>query len=168
MTSSARVRIVHGDIVEQDVDVVVNAANEQLAAGAGVCGAIFTAAGPTEMTEACRAVAPCPTGQARSTPGFALAARWVVHAVGPIWQGGGAGEEELLRAAYRSALAEAARLGATSIAFPVLSTGVYGYPLEDGCRVALEELGAAPEQLTDLRLVAFDERSRRVLTEGTA
>src|SRR5690606_11514321 len=119
MTSSARVRIVQGDIVEQDVDVVVNAANEQVAAGAGVCGAIFTAAGPTEMTEACRAVAPCPTGQARSTPGFALAARWVVHAVGPIWQGGCAGEEELLRAAYRSALAEAARLGATSIAFPV-------------------------------------------------
>lgn len=167
MTSSARVRIVHGDIVEQDVDVVVNAANEQLAAGAGVCGAIFAAAGPVELAEACRTVAPCPTGQARSTPGFSLRARWVVHAVGPVWQGGAAGEEALLRDAYRSALAEAVRLGARSIAFPALSTGVYGYPLEEGCRVALEELRAAPEPLTDVRFVAFDERTQRVLAELT-
>lgn len=151
--------MVRGDIVDQAVDVIVNAANEHLAAGSGVCGAIFAAAGHPEMTEACRAVAPCPTGAARVTPGFGLQAAWVVHAVGPIWSGGGAGEEQLLRSAYRAALAEAVRVGATSIAFPVLSTGVYGYPLDDGCRVASEELRQAPDSLVDVRVVAFDDRT---------
>jgi O-acetyl-ADP-ribose deacetylase (regulator of RNase III) len=154
---------VEGDIVDQDVEALVNAANENLAGGSGVCGAIFRAAGWHEMTAACREVAPCPTGQARTTPGCKLAAAWVIHAVGPIWQGGGAGEEELLRSAYRAALAEAQRLGIASIAFPVLSTGVYGYPLEDGCRVAWEELSTAPATLTDVRLVAFDDRTAAVL-----
>jgi O-acetyl-ADP-ribose deacetylase (regulator of RNase III) len=154
-----RPSVVRGDIVEQRVDAIVNAANEQLAAGSGVCGAIFRAAGPADMAAACRDVAPCPTGEARTTPGFALAARWVVHAVGPVWQGGGHGEEVLLRAAYRAALSEAVRAGARSIAFPVLSTGVYGYPLDDGCRVAWEELSAAPPELDDVRIVAFDERT---------
>ena len=156
------VTVVRGDIVDQDVDAIVNAANSQLAAGAGVCGAIFRGAGHAEMAEACRAVAPCPRGEARTTPGFALPARWVVHAVGPIWSGGGHGEEELLRSAYRSALAEAVRVGARSIAFPVLSTGVYGYPIEEGCRVAWEELSSAPAELDDVRIVAFDERTARV------
>jgi O-acetyl-ADP-ribose deacetylase (regulator of RNase III) len=154
--------VVRGDIVDQHVDAIVNAANAQLAAGSGVCGAIFRAAGAAEMAEACRAVAPCPTGQARTTPGFGLHARWVVHAVGPIWAGGGLGEEDLLRSAYRSAVAEAARVGARSIAFPVLSTGVYGYPLEEGCRVAWEELSDAPESIDDVRVVAFDDRTAAV------
>jgi O-acetyl-ADP-ribose deacetylase (regulator of RNase III) len=152
-----RVRVVVGDIVDQQVDAIVNAANRELAAGAGVCGAIFQAAGATEMTAACRAVAPCPTGEARTTPGFALAAAWVVHAVGPSWSGGGHGEEVLLRSAYRAALAEAVRVEARSIAFPVLSTGVYGYPLDDGCRAAWEELSNAPASLDDVRIVAFGE-----------
>lgn len=154
-----RVTVVTGDIVDQDGDAIVNAANSGLAAGAGVCGAIFRAAGAAEMTEACRAVAPCPTGEARTTPGFGLSARWVIHAVGPVWSGGDQREEELLRSAYRSALAEAALVGATTIAFPVLSTGVYGYPLDDGCRVAWEELSAAPATLEEVRIVAFDERT---------
>jgi O-acetyl-ADP-ribose deacetylase (regulator of RNase III) len=157
------VSLVQGDIVDQPVEALVNAANENLAGGSGVCGAIFRKAGWHEMTAACREVAPCPTGQARSTPGCQLDAAWVIHAVGPIWQGGSDGEEALLRSAYRSALAEAERLGVRSIAFPVLSTGVYGYPLEDGCRVAWEELGAAPAALADVRLVAFDDRTAAVL-----
>ena len=154
---------VQGDIVEQGLDAIVNAANEDLAGGSGVCGAIFSAAGWDDMAAACRAVAPCPTGEARSTPGFALAAHHVIHAVGPVWHGGTSGEEDLLRSAYRSALDEAVRLGVSSIAVPVLSTGVYGYPLEDGCRVAWEELGAAPASLTDVRLVAFDAATISVL-----
>ena len=158
------VTLVQGDIVDQQVDAIVNAANEHLAGGSGVSGAIFRRAGWHEMTAACRSVAPCPTGQARTTPGCKLDARWVIHAVGPIWQGDpGGSEEELLRSAYRSALAEAVEVGATSIAFPVLSTGVYGYPLEEGCRVAWEELSAAPTSLTDVRLVAFDDRTAAVL-----
>jgi O-acetyl-ADP-ribose deacetylase (regulator of RNase III) len=157
-----RVTVVQGDIVDQDVDAIVNAANSHLAAGAGVCGAIFRAAGPTEMAQACAAAGPCPTGEARSTPGFGLTARWVVHAVGPIWAGGDQGEEALLRAAYRSALAEAERIGAHSIAFPVLSTGVYGYPLEEGCQVAWDELSNAPSSFTEVRIVAFDPHTASV------
>ncbi len=152
-----------GDIVDQDVEALVNAANENLAGGSGVCGAIFRKAGWHEMTAACREVAPCPTGQARTTPGCKLDAAWVIHAVGPIWQGGSGGEEALLRSAYRAALAEAERLGVASVAFPVLSTGVYGYPLEDGCRVAWEELGAASPSIADVRLVAYDDRTASVL-----
>jgi O-acetyl-ADP-ribose deacetylase (regulator of RNase III) len=158
---------VRGDIVDQDVDAIVNAANRELAAGSGVCGAIFRAAGVAEMTDACRAVAPCPTGEARTTPGFALAARWVIHAVGPVWSDGGEDEEALLRSAYRSALAEAAEVGATGIAFPVLSTGVYGYPLDDGSRVAWEELSDAPASFEEVRIVAFDERTAAALARIT-
>ena len=155
--------LVQGDIVDQAVDAIVNAANEHLAGGSGVCGAIFRRAGWHDMTAACREMAPCPTGKARTTPGFKLDARWVIHAVGPIWQGGRDGEEDLLRSAYRAALAEAERVGAASIAFPVLSTGVYGYPLDEGCRVAWEELGAAPAAVTDVRLVAFDDATAAVV-----
>lgn len=151
------VTIVLGDITDQDVDVIVNAANTELAGGSGVCGRIFERAGWEDMADACAAVAPCPTGDARTTPGFALAARWVVHAVGPVWRGGQAGEEDLLRRAYQSALREGERVGATSLAFPVLSTGVYGYPLVDGCRVALETLRDTCTSIDHVRLVAFDD-----------
>lgn len=159
-----QVQVVRGDIVEQRVDAIVNAANQELTAGSGVCGAIFRAAGHAEMAEACRAVAPCPTGQARATPGFGLEASWVVHAVGPVWAGGDRGEEELLRSAYRSALAEAARVGARSIAFPILSTGVYGYPLDEGCRVASEELARTSDAFDQVRIVLFDDRTARAFT----
>jgi len=161
------VTIVRGDITDQGVDAVVNAANEHLAGGSGVCGRIFERAGWDEMARACAAVGGCPTGEARTTPGFALAARWVIHAVGPVWRGGGAGEEELLRSAYRSVLAEADRVGATSVAFPLLSTGVYGYPLEDGCRVAVETLRDTSTNVADIRIVAYDERTAAVLRRLT-
>ena len=124
------------DITTLNVDAVVNAANEQLAPGGGVCGAIHRAAGP-ELARACAAVGPCSTGQARITPGFRLPARFVIHAVGPVWQGGGAGEPALLASAYRSALQLANDGGLTSIAFPAISTGIYGYPLAAATQVAV-------------------------------
>lgn len=125
MTLTARI----ADITTLEVDAIVNAANEQLAPGGGVCGAIHRAAGP-ELARACAAAAPCPTGQARLTPGFRLPARFVLHAVGPVWRGGTAGEPELLAGAYRSALRLANAHGLRSIAFPAISTGIYGYPVD--------------------------------------
>ena len=131
-------RAVEADITTLRVDAIVNAANEMLAPGGGVCGAIHRAAGP-ELAKACARVAPCPTGDARITPGFALPARFVIHAVGPVWQGGSGGEPELLAGAYRSALklAEANRL--RTVAFPAISTGIYGYPLAPATEVAVAE-----------------------------
>jgi O-acetyl-ADP-ribose deacetylase (regulator of RNase III) len=159
------VTIVRGDITDQDVDAIVNAANEHLAGGAGVCGRIFERAGWQEMADACAALGGCPTGEARTTPGFGLAARWVIHAVGPVWRGGGSGEEDLLRLAYRSALAEAESVGATTVAFPVLATGLWGYPLEAGCRVAFETLRDAPTTVTDIRVVAFGDDTWRAFEQ---
>lgn len=133
---SKRLHIVTGDITTLDVDAIVNAANEGLLRGGGVCGAIFRAAGP-QLDEACRALAPCPTGEARITPGFNAKARWIVHAVGPRWHGGSQGEAAQLASAYRAALQLAAAAGARSIAFPAISTGIYGYPREAAARVAI-------------------------------
>lgn len=143
---------VEGDITRLEVDAVVNAANSALAEGGGVCGAIHRAAGP-ELVRACRARAPCPTGEARLTPGFELPCRWVIHAVGPIWRGGGEGEGEQLASAYRASLALAREVGAGSVAFPAISTGIYGYPLEAATAVAVatvrDELAlhGAPERV---------------------
>ncbi|MDE3077931.1 MAG: macro domain-containing protein [Chloroflexota bacterium] len=119
-----------------DVDAIVNAANEQLLAGGGVCGAIFRAAGATQLQQACGRVAPCPTGQARITPGFDLTARHIIHAVGPVWRGGHSGEAELLAGAYRSSLEVARDENLVSVAFPAISTGIYGYPLAEAATVA--------------------------------
>ena len=121
------------DITALDTDAIVNAANESLAPGGGVCGAIHRAAGP-ELARACAAIGHCPTGEARITPGFRLPAGYVIHAVGPVWRGGGEGEAELLASAYRSALRLAEEHGLRSIAFPAISTGIYGYPLGSGHR----------------------------------
>ncbi len=162
------VTIVRGDITDQQVDAIVNAANEQLAGGAGVCGRIFERAGWDQMSEACAELGGCPTGAARTTPGFRLPARWVIHAVGPRWRGGAQGEEALLRSAYRSALHEAEHVGATSVAFPVLSTGIYGYPLDDGCSVAYETLRDAATSVRDIRIVAYDETMWRTFERLTA
>src|SRR4029453_9431861 len=115
------------DITNLSVDAIVNAANEQLAAGGGVCGAIFRAAGP-KLAVACAALGGCPTGEARNTPGFNLPARFIVHAVGPVWRGGGHGEAGLLASAYRSSMTLASEQVLASIAFPAISTGIYGYP----------------------------------------
>ena len=133
---NARVEIHNGDITALDVDVIVNAANERLAPGGGVCGVIHRAAGPG-LAEACVRVGGCPTGGARITEGYALSARHVIHAVGPVWQGGTEGEDGLLASAYRSSLDLAKRHGIASIAFPAISTGIYGYPLKRAAGIAV-------------------------------
>lgn len=132
-----RIQLVVGDITRLDVDAVVTAANESLMGGGGVDGAIHRAAGP-ELFGAGRKLAPCPAGQARITPGFRLTARHVIHAVGPIYEGGGYGEAETLASAYRESLRLAAENGLPTIAFPCISTGVYGYPKAEACQIAVE------------------------------
>src|SRR5215470_576261 len=142
-----RMEIVQGDITALQVDAVVNAANETLLGGGGVDGAIHRRAGP-QLLEACRPLGGCPTGDARITPGFRLPARWVIHAVGPVWRGGSRGEDELLASCYRRSLELARQNGARTIAFPAISTGAYGFPFERAARIALREsetqLGIAP------------------------
>jgi O-acetyl-ADP-ribose deacetylase (regulator of RNase III) len=134
--SAERMRVVVGDITTLAVDAIVNAANSALQRGGGVDGAIHRAAGP-ELQAACNALGGCPTGEARTTSGFKLPARWVIHAVGPRWRDGRHDEDALLAGAYRSALREATRLGARSVAFPAISTGIYGFPLERATEVAV-------------------------------
>ena len=125
-----------GDITTLEVDAIVNAANSALTQGGGVCGAIFRAAGP-ELANACMHVAPCPTGEARITLGFRVPARWIVHAVGPMWQGGTKNQDGLLAAAYNAALEIAASVHARTIAFPSISTGIYGFPIERAAPIAV-------------------------------
>lgn len=165
MSARPTVIVVEGDITTRRVDAIVNAANEQMLGGGGVDGAIHRAAGP-ELLAACRAVPEvhhgvrCPTGEARITPGFRLPAKYVIHTVGPVWRGGGRGERESLLAAYMNCLRLAKENGVQSIAFPAISTGVYGYPLEEAAGVAL----AATKAARDLRLiehVCFGEAARR-------
>ena len=156
--------IVRNDMARMGTDAVVNAANERLLAGGGVCGAIFAGAGHAELQEACSKLAPCPTGSAVSTPGFGLSARWIVHAVGPRWIDGANGEPALLRSAYRSALNEAARLGAKSVALPLISAGIFGFPANRVLAIACDEIRAflaGPEAVIDdnemeIVLVVFD------------
>jgi O-acetyl-ADP-ribose deacetylase (regulator of RNase III) len=130
------------DITTLNVDAIVNAANEQLAPGGGVCGAIHRAAGP-ELAQACAQLGPCPTGDARVTPGFHLPAKFVIHAVGPVWRGGRSGEAQLLASAYETALRLAAERRLESLAFPAISTGIYGYPLRPATEVAVTTVRAA-------------------------
>jgi O-acetyl-ADP-ribose deacetylase len=153
-----RIEAVQGDIAKQRVDAIVNAANSSLLGGGGVDGAIHRAAGP-RLLEACRPLGGCPVGEARATPGFDLPAAWVIHTVGPVWRGGGAGEPALLASCYRSSLEVAAALGARSIAFPAISTGAYGYPPDAAARVAVETLRATSTEVELVRLVAFDRRT---------
>jgi len=150
------IEVVEGDITAQRVEAVVTAANSALAGGGGVDAAVHLAAGP-ELLRASRALAPCPPGSAVVTPAFGLpGARWVVHAVGPVWEGGGHGEAELLASAYASSLARADEVGASSIAFPAISTGVYGYPRAEAAQVAVRTLLTAPTQVRRCLLVAYD------------
>ena len=159
--------IVEGDITAQNVDAIVNAANESLLGGGGVDGAIHRAAGPGLLHE-CRRIGGCPTGEARLTGGHALAARHMVHTVGPVWHGGGAGEEELLAGCYRSALALAESHRLRSIAFPSISTVAYRFPLERATHIAITEvldhLGAA-RTLEKVVFVCFDAAAYRCYCE---
>lgn len=160
-----------GDITRISVDVIVNAANERMLGGGGVDGAIHAAAGP-ELVEACRAVPEvrsgvrCPTGEARLTPAFRLPARFVVHTVGPIWRGGRQGEPDLLAACYRESLTLALAQGATSIAFPAISTGIYAYPMPAASEIAVRECDTFLTQhrsFGQIYLVAFREEDAEAL-----
>lgn len=155
------------DITTLAVDAIVNAANSDLAPGGGVCGAIHRAAGAA-LVDACRAVAPCPTGEARMTPGFALPARFVIHAVGPVWRGGGAGEPALLASAYRSALRLAKAHGLESIAFPAISTGTYGYPLTVAAATAVATIREELQDPQSLRSVILTCHTEEALGAYTA
>jgi O-acetyl-ADP-ribose deacetylase (regulator of RNase III) len=157
-----RIETVVGDITEQQVDAIVNAANPSLLSGGGVDGAIHRAAGP-QLLEECRTLGGCEPGSAKATRGYRLPARHVLHTVGPVWRGGDSGEAETLAACHRSAIALAAELCCRTVAFPAISTGVYGYPVELAARVAVEAAGAAlPEhpELELVRFVLFDERTQ--------
>src|SRR5579884_3027433 len=146
------IEAVQGDITLQAVDAIVNAANSSLAGGGGVDGAIHRAAGRAELQAACRAIGGCATGDAKATPGFGLPARWIIHAVGPRWRGGAKGEAELLASCYRRSLEVADELGAKSVAFPAISTGIYGYPPEEAARIAVETVRSTPTQVELVRL----------------
>ena len=156
--SAVRVEVIKGDIATLAVDAIVNAANQSLLGGGGVDGAIHRAAGP-ELVEACRPLGGCATGDAKATPGFGLPARWVIHAVGPRWRGGSAGERELLASCYRRSLEVADELGARTVAFPAISTGIYGYPAEEAAAVAVQTVTTAPTQVDVVTLVAFDDQT---------
>lgn len=158
------ISVVRGDITAMSVDAIVNAANSRLLPGGGVCGAIHTAAGPGLAAD-CALIGHCDAGDAVTTDGHDLPARYVIHAVGPQWAGGSAGEEALLAQCYRSIIRESRAVAARSVAIPAISTGIYGFPLQRASEIAvatLQECLTEPDA-PEVRLVAFDERTERTL-----
>jgi len=149
-----KLKAIEADITTLDVDAIVNAANTSLLGGGGVDGAIHRASGPKLLDE-CRALGGCPTGQARITRGYNLPARQVIHTVGPVWDGGGYGEDELLANCYRNSLKLAVENGIKTIAFPAISTGVYGFPLERAAKIAVREVRAFVKSHPQIEQVIF-------------
>jgi O-acetyl-ADP-ribose deacetylase (regulator of RNase III) len=160
-----RLQAARGDIAVERVDAVVNAANRHLMGGGGVDGAIHRAAGADRLRAACRAIGECPPGHAVVTDGFALPARFIIHTVGPVWHGGRAGEADVLASCYRSALAVADEIGARSVAFPAISTGLYGYPPDEAAAVAVTTVGAAVTDVSLVRFIAFDASTHELYAE---
>ena len=157
------IKITVGDITTLDVDAIVNAANEALLPGGGVCGAIHHAAGP-ELANACRPLAPCPTGDARITPGFNLKAKYVIHTVGPVWHGGNHGEADLLASCYRNSILLAVENNLASVAFPAMSTGIFGYPEDQAAKIAVSticELTGELAQMPQIYLCCFSPLARQ-------
>ncbi len=160
------IEILRGDITKLEVDAIVNAANSGLRGGGGVDGAIHRAAGP-ELHEACRRLDGCPTGSAVLTPGFKLPARFVIHAVGPIWRGGIAGEAAQLRGAYEASFARAREQGSIrSIAFPAISAGVYGYPKDQAARIALEAMKRHEAEFDRVIACVFDQETEAIYRQA--
>jgi O-acetyl-ADP-ribose deacetylase (regulator of RNase III) len=164
------IEIVQGDITRQAVDAIVNAANSSLLGGGGVDGAIHRAAGPDLLAE-CRLLGGCKTGEANATKGYKLAAKYVIHTVGPVWRGGGRGEDELLAACYRNSLRLADELKVNRIAFPAISTGAYGYPQQRAARIAVKEVREYSGNIESVVFVCFDAGTAaiyRTLLEATS
>lgn len=159
------ITITVGDITRLPVDAIVNAANQSLLGGGGVDGAIHRAAGP-QLLETCRRLNGCPTGEARITPGFNLPAKWVIHAVGPVWHGGGRDEARLLEATYRSSLDLALANGVHSVAFPAISTGVYSFPKQQAARIALQAMTAFEDRFTEVVACCFSEGDAEIYREA--
>ena len=167
-TPSQRIVVVEGDITKQAVDAIVNAANSSLLGGGGVDGAIHRAAGP-QLLQECRKLGGCPTGEARITRGYNLPAKWVIHTVGPVWHGGTRHEKELLASCYKSCFELAQEHGIHTIAFPSISTGAYGFPMEPAARIAVRETQRALEHYQSLEkvvLVCFGRSAFEIHSEA--
>lgn len=165
---SVRIDIIQGDITKQHVDAIVNAANRSLLGGGGVDGAIHSAAGP-ELLEECRTLGGCETGEAKITGGYELPAEWVIHTVGPVWRGGQNKEDELLASCYRNSLSLAVENDVRTIAFPSISTGVYGFPVERAADIAIREIRAFLETNQTLQkvfIMAFDARTHKAYSDA--